>query len=257
MPYLSSLNSTNGVLSRRSPINTLFSKSVLYLDAGVTSSYPGTGTTWFDLSGKNNNATLSTGYGYVSNGLKSYLTFNGIAGGATATVPTTTDFNFSTTDYTVGFWAFGNTGMNATNAYHGLFRINNNVFDSALWRSGLYNFGPDYSVMSGSVLFTTAFPLGGSANYLGNISQTYSYLNKWTNTVYVKSGNDVSMYINGELWATRQNGSVLSSSNSLTIGYQVDRPFWGNFGLFHINTMAMSASDVLRNYNVHKGRYGL
>lgn len=30
----------------------------LYLDAGISASYPGTGTTWFDLSGNGNNGTL-------------------------------------------------------------------------------------------------------------------------------------------------------------------------------------------------------
>lgn len=32
---------------------------VLYLDAGLTSSYPGSGSTWYDLSGNNNNGTIN------------------------------------------------------------------------------------------------------------------------------------------------------------------------------------------------------
>ena len=34
---------------------------VLALDAGNTKSYPGSGTTWTDLSGKGNNGTLTNG----------------------------------------------------------------------------------------------------------------------------------------------------------------------------------------------------
>ncbi len=32
---------------------------VLNLDAGVSSSYPGSGTTWFDLSGNSNNGAIN------------------------------------------------------------------------------------------------------------------------------------------------------------------------------------------------------
>ena len=37
---------------------------VLMLDAGNDKSYPGTGTTWYDLSGNGNSGTLVNGVGY-------------------------------------------------------------------------------------------------------------------------------------------------------------------------------------------------
>ncbi|MDT9547744.1 MAG: LamG domain-containing protein [Chlorobium phaeovibrioides] len=37
---------------------------VLHLDAGDVNSYPGSGTTWYDLSGNGNNGTLVNGVGY-------------------------------------------------------------------------------------------------------------------------------------------------------------------------------------------------
>ena len=49
---------------------------VLYLDAGIATSYPGSGTTWTDLSGNGNNFTLYNGVGYsTTNG--GVLTFDG------------------------------------------------------------------------------------------------------------------------------------------------------------------------------------
>ena len=45
----------------------------LLLDAQDTNSYPGSGTTWYDLSGNNRNATLTNGATY-SNG---YISFDG------------------------------------------------------------------------------------------------------------------------------------------------------------------------------------
>jgi hypothetical protein len=49
---------------------------VLYLDAANIKSYPGSGTTWFDLSGNANNVTLFNGVGYDSV-TKSFL-FDGV-----------------------------------------------------------------------------------------------------------------------------------------------------------------------------------
>jgi hypothetical protein len=49
---------------------------VLHLDAGNSTSYPGSGTTWFDLSGRGNNGTLVNGVGYNSgNGVMIMLIF--------------------------------------------------------------------------------------------------------------------------------------------------------------------------------------
>jgi hypothetical protein len=48
---------------------------VLYLDAGLTNSYPGTGTTWTDLSGGNRNFTLNNSVSWNSEG---YFSFDGV-----------------------------------------------------------------------------------------------------------------------------------------------------------------------------------
>ena len=41
---------------------------VLYLDAANSRSYPGTGTAWFDLTGRGNNAVLTNGPVFSSGG---------------------------------------------------------------------------------------------------------------------------------------------------------------------------------------------
>jgi len=50
---------------------------VLCLDAGNPKSYPGSGTTWTDLSGNGNNGTLTNGPTYNSGNLGS-LVFDGV-----------------------------------------------------------------------------------------------------------------------------------------------------------------------------------
>ena len=51
---------------------------VLYLDAANPKSYPGTGTSWFDLSGRNAHMTVYNGPVFTNNGPSSYILFDGI-----------------------------------------------------------------------------------------------------------------------------------------------------------------------------------
>jgi hypothetical protein len=68
---------------------------VLCLDAGNERSYPGTGTTWYDLSGNGNNGTLVNGVTYNSqNG--GVLQFDGVNDEISITGP-----NLVSTNYTV------------------------------------------------------------------------------------------------------------------------------------------------------------
>jgi len=48
----------NAISNKVVPMGLSSSNLVLFLDAGNPASYPGTGGTWYDLSGNNNNATL-------------------------------------------------------------------------------------------------------------------------------------------------------------------------------------------------------
>lgn len=73
---------------------------VFALDAGNTKSYPGSGSTWFDIGGGGNaNATLGSGVGYSSsNG--GIMTFNGSFPNGQAQVALSS-FDFRTTNYTI------------------------------------------------------------------------------------------------------------------------------------------------------------
>jgi hypothetical protein len=75
-------------------VNTIpASGLVLHLDAGNRSSYPGTGTTWTDLSGSSNNCILS---GTATTWTGSAITFDG-----TANVGKVASLNLATTNYTI------------------------------------------------------------------------------------------------------------------------------------------------------------
>jgi hypothetical protein len=65
----------NGISAYDSSFNS--NGALLYLDAGNTASYPGSGTTWTDLSTYENNATLINSPTFTNADTASYFTFNG------------------------------------------------------------------------------------------------------------------------------------------------------------------------------------
>ena len=74
---------------------------VLNLDAGASTSYPGSGTNWSDLSGNGNNGTLVNGVGYVgTNG--GALVFDGTNMG----VNTIENLTFGSDDWTLEMWVY-------------------------------------------------------------------------------------------------------------------------------------------------------
>jgi hypothetical protein len=67
-------------VSATAPVNNLLAS----LDASNPTSYPGSGTLWYDLSGKNNDFIIIGDAPYTPNGQQSYFTFSsGIAQGGT------------------------------------------------------------------------------------------------------------------------------------------------------------------------------
>ncbi len=101
---------------------------VLYLDAGLTASYPGSGTTWYDLSGYANNGTFAGGSQFDGgsggtmkfDGVDSAITFNNPVNIPIANDPYTISVWFNSDEMPsdrgfVGWGGFGN--VNQVNAW--------------------------------------------------------------------------------------------------------------------------------------------
>ena len=94
---------------------------VLHLDAANQKSYPGSGTTWSDLSGNGNNGTLVNGVAYSSDN-NGNMVFDGV--NDYVSLPSIT-----LTAWTIGYWFYhdttssfdmtiGQRGQNANRFYH-------------------------------------------------------------------------------------------------------------------------------------------
>lgn len=104
-----------GSLSLTNRLNIVRDNLLFHLDAGNSNSYNGSGTTWYDISGNGNNATLepdvSSNYpGFVSNGDSSYFTFTGGTEANAEFVESIDVTGYSTLTIDVWFWEDDNGG---------------------------------------------------------------------------------------------------------------------------------------------------
>ena len=81
----------------------------------------------------------------------------------------------------------------------------------------------------------------------------------WTNL----AANTLELYVNGVSQGTRPHSfnDVKNTTNPLYIGSfnggQASQWLNGNVGIVRMYNRALSASDVLNNYNADKSKYGL
>lgn len=209
----------------------------VYYDAGLYQSYPTTGTTWYDLSGNGTNGTLATGTSYSSANQGS-IVFDGVSG--KVTFPSTTVS--TTSGVTVDVWF----KTSSTTKYQ-------DIFDAAdsdgVWI--ITNYGA-----------TTQTIFAGFNTLSGYMSYSSYLANTWYQVTLTGSGTTNTLYINGTQAATGSQ-AVTSSINLTTarIG-QVDGDraaeyLVGNVSSFKLYNRALSAAEVLQNFNALRDRYGL
>jgi hypothetical protein len=216
---------------------------VLYLDAGNRNSYPGTGTTWFDLSGGGSNGTLTNGPTYNSSNLGS-IVFDGVNDGVQLA-----GTNFSLNQMTISAWTFSSnfnqsgfvfekTTNGSVNTQYSLFYNGDNT---------IYYRTYGLSTLDLNVNTTTA----GIIN------------NRWNNIVATWDGTNKRIYANGLLKATSANltGSVTPNTTGAAFigiyGNFAGYPFNGRISLVKLYNRALTATEITRNYDTLRGRFGL
>jgi hypothetical protein len=212
---------------------------VLSLDAGNVKSYPGSGTVWTDKSGRGNNGTLTNGPTFSSANGGSIL-FDGNNDLVQANAVNSSYFTLSVWAKWVQFFP--------SNQGHSLVSNNTSTSNGYMLYQGTSD--PHNRV----VLFVCTPSLAGLT------SNTLLSTNVWYNIVGTYDGNLISIYINGALDKnTPQTGTVTPNPSSLLLGKTSynNTYFNGNISNTQIYNRALSASEVLQNYNATKSRFGL
>jgi hypothetical protein len=237
------------------------SNLIVFLDAGNSSSYPGTGNNWTDLSGRGNSPVFSnSGNGAVwvnagAGGVSSYFTSNGnnwakttnnLAGlpnGSTQWTYSVWIMNTNTSFNPGGSPAIGSWGNNSTN-------INNVITDNNT------SLGGNIIEIRGNNQDRPAaygLPLNQWMNitFTNNVgaNQKYSYYNGAAQSTFPGSGVN-----NPSTAASAQGSPGLLQVLTSVIG---NPGFVGRIGLLKMWNTALSPAQVLDEYNTYKTRYGL
>lgn len=219
---------------------------VLCLDAANPKSYPGSGTTWTDLSGNGNTGTLVNGVGYNS-GNGGSLVFDGSNDYVTLGNDKFKYQDSFTVEAVARFTANPNNAA-VCEARHPIIYNHDYGYNLLVGSTGLVNFQV-YNTVSANQSLNSLSSVVGS-NYF--------------HAVGVKNGTNVSLYVNG----------ILQSTATLTTNavYYVSQPFviggfgicggtrfyaTGNIGKTCVYNRALTAQEIQQNFNATRGRYGI
>jgi len=214
------------------------SNMLLYLDAGNRASYPGTGTTWTDLSPNGNNATSLTGVTYSSlNG--GYLSFNGTTGSGSLVA---NKYNTTYTGKTVFVAAkLLDIADGAYRAFLGASAGSRN-FNFYMYRpSGTSNYQLHFSSLGGLLSSNVSYTLGN-----------------WFTAAFTEAADGTSIfYLNGQ--QVNQSSMTFSqyfAGSTEHVG-RADNFWYGPLGVVCVYKTDLTAAQILQNHNAVKGRYGL
>lgn len=223
---------------------------MLNLNASDKNSYPGSGTTWFDISGNGNNGTLTNG-----------PTFSSANGGSIV---------FDATDD----WAdaYPSPGLTGTGNWAMVvwFRINGapsnttygNVIIDTDATGGSANmicvdWGGGFGGSQNQLLYRTRPSTGGGYTSISGPVLTQSI---WYYAAVVRNNTiNTKLYVNESLYST-YNGDMPTYTQPLVrLGRWTDGTVYSNINIAstQIYNRVLSDQEILQNYNAMKSRFNL
>lgn len=227
----------SGPLTIKTPPKIITTNLVLHLDAGNSSSYSGSGTTWTDLSSSSNNGTLTNGVTYSSdNG--GVLVFDG----TDDYVVTSSDMFNANANFTFSMW-FNSDDFSVQKAF---------VADVDNSQSLFLRYNNGIQVVNSNTAI------------LGSFSSSTLSTNTWYNITFTKSSTTYTLYINGSSVSSLTGISHSFTHSPTTIGANNNSApppdyknnFDGKIGQVLVYSSALSDDLIQQNYNALKSRYG-
>ena len=220
---------------------------MLYIDAANSKSYPGTGSTWSDISKNSRSGTLYNAPEFSSN-TQGYFSFNGTDN--YLLIDNTSYPSAVTDNFSMEMW----------------FRIpaaatwSDGVYIGSVFTRGTY-FGSHGFVRNVSNNSFGFWVRGDSG--LGSADTTLSR-DTWYQAVGTWDGSTARLYINGALASSAAIG--LTGNFESTIWYVSSiqgmagangNRFQGDISNLKIYSRVITADEVLLNFNSARGRYGI
>jgi hypothetical protein len=204
---------------------------VVCLDAGNRKSYPGSGTTWFDLSGNGSNGTLTNG-----------PTFDSANGGSISFDGVNDDVVGSTIDV---------TGQITVSAW-----INHNSITSGYKR---------YLMLSDETAVIRQDTTAGQLQFYIRTSGTLRFLqvsnqlvaNTWYYIVGTWNGTNMRFYRNAIQIASSNPGGTMASAQRTYRVSADSESMNGRIALASVYNRGLTAAEVLQNFNATRSRFGV
>lgn len=227
--------------------NPVLDNLVVYLDASRPESYPGSGTTWFDMSGNNNNFQLNNSPTF-SNGT---FTFNGTNQWArsinninlSSFNSVTVEIDLRIVNANIGMAWEHTADWNANPGGFGLYPFS---------EGGAYVLDRHHTNHQGG---------SGAVNYIATVGSSWATHTNIFSRISDSTGR--LTYVNGNL-VSFSLGSTSTTGGSFpnAIMYLASRAgttAFGNHqvGSFRIYGKKLSATEVQNNFNFIRNRYGI
>ena len=218
---------------------------VLALDAADRNSYPGSGTSWSDLSGNNNTGSLLNGVAFNTSN-SGILSLDGI--NDYISIQNSTSLQVGET-FTVNSWVLA-TGLG--NRY-GIFSTR---FDNT---AGCWQL--EMGTASGG---TGRLAVTGVGTWIWESADSVVSTNNWYNICYVKPNNATqggTIYLNGaQITPTVTSAYTILNNTSIKVigsGTAGGQLLPGNISQLNLYSRALSATEVTQNFNALRGRFGI
>ena len=206
---------------------------VLALDAGNPKSYPGSGTTWYDLSGNDNNGTLFGTPSFTAS--PGYFDIT-----SDSTYVRLGSYDHRTNDFTYSMWV----RFDAFDSVDTLFE-NGSWTDTLLFR----------------VQNRTSIAVYIESALRGTFTWNPS-TGIWYNLVYTRSGSTNSLYVNGT-----QSGSTFTNQTDINIAnaytflmrsqHTSNQFINGQMSQYSMYNKSLTSQEIQQNFNATRGRFDI
>jgi hypothetical protein len=215
---------------------------ILHLDAANVKSYPGSGTTWYDLSGNSKNGTLINGPTHSTDN-KGNFTFDGV----NDVIRVPNNFIPADSSFTISVWVKVITGTSDA-------KIIDTLKDSVAWD------GFCIDISSGYYRFIMLKQYSSPAIHIFMNSSSSIVINAWTNVVVTYNQQSVKIYINGSL-DKQQNysGGFDVGQSNIGIGARNSSANPCNCGISQVSfyNRDLTPQEIQQNFQATRARYGL
>jgi hypothetical protein len=212
---------------------------VLCLDGANFKSYPGSGTSWIDLAGKNVAGTLTNGPTFDS-ARNGNIFFDGT--NDFVSIPDSAVVDISTA-ITLEAW---------------IFAVKSTGYQNVICKSSnAQNTGYIYPRTDDGWTNTVFYLHVGTWSTL---SAPWPSRNAWHHTAATYNGSSMRLFINGKLVNSKnQTGTITVNNNVLAIGNQTSfsEYFGGNISNLRMYNRALSDAEIENNFNALRGRFGI